>query len=245
MVKNGPSFFDQGGQKPTVYFWPLLIVGGLALFAAAVAVAVLLLPEDKPQPAQVVVRPQIDLLALVDPEQDAVKGTWKLDAGRLVSGDENASRLEIPYIAPDEYTFTVEFVRRRGNDAVNQILPHAGKVFMWQMGGWDNTVFGISDVDGKRANENPTAVRRERCLENGKVYTSTVEVRKDRLTVWLNNEKLVDLRTHYRELDMNAEWRLRGDTLPGLGTRGSVVEFRRITLFEVGGSGRALRPRAK
>jgi hypothetical protein len=228
---------------------PLLVGAAIALFAAAVAVAIALVPDKPAAPAPPKAAlpgaAEIDLLALIDPARDGVKGTWTREKGALVSDDENASRLEIPYVAPEEYTFTVEFVRRTGNDAVNQILPHAGKVFVWQMGGWDNTIFGISEIEGKRANENPTAVRRDRCLENGKVYTSTVEVRKDRLTVWFNNEKLVDRKTDYRELDMNDDWRLRQDTLPGLGTWGSVTEFRRITLFEVGGKGRPLWPKSK
>jgi hypothetical protein len=215
---------------------PLAIGVGLALFAAAVAVAVVLVPEVKPRPSTVIVHPQIDLLALVDPARDAVQGAWTLENGRLVSDAGNASRLEIPYVPPEEYTFTVEFVRRSGNDAVNQIVPREGTVFVWQMGGGDNTVFGISKT---------TAVRRERCLENGKVYASTVEVRKDRLTIWLNNEKLVDWRQGDRPLAMNDDGRLRQDLLPGLGTRGSVTEFRRITLFEVTGKGRRLRPQGK
>lgn len=159
--------------------------------------------------------------------------------GRLLSDQENGSKLEIPYVPPEEYTFTIEFVRRSGNDAVNQILPHAGKVFVWQMGGWNNSVLGISEIDGKRADGNPSTVKRERCLENGRLYISTVEVRKDRVTAWLNNEKVADWKTDYRDLGMDDDWRLRQDSLPGLGTWGSVVEFRRVGLFEVTGRGRS------
>lgn len=226
---------------------PLVIGVALAVFAALVALAVVFVdPPEQPEPsAPLPGTPEIDLLALVDPTRDAVKGAWTIENGRLVSDDGNASRLEIPYVLPEEYTFTIEFVRRSGNDAVNQILSHAGKVFVWQMGGWDNTVFGLSEIAGRRADENPTAVRKERCLENGRIYTSTVEVRRDRVTVWFNNRKLVEWKTDYRDLGMNDDWRLRQDTLPGLGTRGSPTEFRKIRLFEFSGKGRSLRPGSK
>src|SRR5688572_18760468 len=155
------------------YRTPLLIAIGIAAFASVVLIAVTFVPGETLPPHPLPETPEIDLLALVDPARDAVQGTWTLENGRLVSDDGGASTLEIPYELPDEYTFTIEFVRRKGNDAVNQILARAGKAFVWQMGGWDNTVFGLSEVDGKRANENPTTVKRERCLENGRVHTST------------------------------------------------------------------------
>lgn len=222
---------------------PLLITAAVVVFVAAVALTVLFVPDAPPaQPEPPILGgPEINLLTLVDPARDAVQGTWTLEDGKLVSDGRNAARLEIPYVAPEEYTFTVEFVRRSGNDAVTQILPHGGKGFVWLMGARDNSVFGISEIDGKPADGNPTTLRKGRCLENGRVYTSTVEVRKDRVTVWLNNQKLVDWKTDYTDLGMSDDWRLRHDTLPGLGTRGSVTEFRRVTLFEYRGTGRPLR----
>lgn len=224
----------------------LLLAIGLAAFASVVVVAVTFVPGERlSPPAPLPGTPEIDLLALVDPARDGVKGTWTLENGRLVSDDGDASLLEIPYELPDEYTFTVEFVRRRGNDAVNQILARAGKVFVWQMGGWGNTVFGLSEIDGKGANENATTVKKERCLENGRVHTSTVEVRKDRVTIFFDNQRIVDWKTDYRELGTPDVWRLRRDRLPGIGTRGGSTEFRRIRLFEFSGRGRPLRPASK
>src|SRR6185295_9733868 len=143
----------------------------------------------------------------------------------------------------EEYDFKIIFVRRTGRDGVNQILAHGGKDFVWQMGGWENTIFGLSEVDGKRADENPTSTRREKCLENGRVYTSVVEVRKDRVTAILNAQKFVDWKTDYRDLDMNDDWRLSSKTIAGVGTWGSLTEFRSIELRPVSGRGRALWPK--
>jgi len=226
---------------------PLVIGVGLAGFVAVVVLAVTFVDDAKPTAPVALLpgTPEIDLLALVDPSRDAVRGTWTLENGRLVSDDGNASLLELPYVLPDEYSFTIEFVRRSGNDGVHQILAHGGKVFVWQMGGWNNTIFGLSKINGKPANENPTALKKDRCLENGRPYMSTVEVRKDRVTVYLDNRKLADWKTDYGDIDRDDEWRLRLDTLPGIGTWGSSTEFRKIRLFEVSGKGRPLRPKSK
>jgi serine/threonine-protein kinase len=235
---------------------PALIAGGLSLILVVIGPVVF---RSKPEPAplpglpvgpapgagEVVIQGTIDLLALVDPARDAVKGSWKLEKGRLVSDEENAARLELPYLPPEEYDFKVVFTRKTGNDAVNQIVPHAATVFVWQMGAFENTVFGISEINGRRANENATTLERERCLETGREYTSILEVRRNRVTASLNGQKLVDWKTNYQDLGMNDDWRLRTDAVPGLGCWGSSTEFRMIELREVSGRGRELRPRSK
>jgi serine/threonine protein kinase len=226
---------------------PFIIAAAVVSIAIMIIATVAVLSLKKPDPPAPVAEPSptIDLLALVDPTRDAVKGVWKVEKGRLVSDEDNATRLELPYIPPDEYDFKVVFSRKTGNDAINQIIPHAGTVFVWQMGGWENTIFGISEIGGRRANENPATVQRERCLETGREYTSIVEVRKNRVTATVNGQKLADWKTDYKDLGMNDDWRLRQDQLPGLGTWGSATEFRTIELREVSGKGRALWPRSK
>jgi membrane protease subunit (stomatin/prohibitin family) len=69
------------------------------------------------------------------------------------------------------------------------------------------------------------------------VRTSTIEVRKDRVTVHVDNQRVLDWKADV------GDWRLRQEGLPGLGTSGSPTEFRKIRLFEVAGRGRPLRPR--
>jgi serine/threonine protein kinase len=234
---------------------PFIIVTAVVSVSMILILTVAFLSLKKPDPPPAAPptpsasRPQaastIDLLALVDPARDAVKGAWKLEKGCLVSDEENAARLELPYLPPEEYDFKVVFARRTGNDAVNQIIPHDGTVFVWLMGGFDNTIFGISEISGKRANQNPSTQQRERCLENGLEYTSIVEVRKDRVTATLNGQKVADWKTDYKDLGMNDDWRLRSDAVPGLGTWGSSTEFRILELREVSGRGRPLWPRPK
>lgn len=201
-----------------------LLIISLAVFIAVVAAAAALVDVGAPPPplttpvAPLPGTPEIDLLALVEPDRDAVQGAWKREEGRLVSDDGPASRLELPYFLPEEYNFTIEFVRRSGKDAVVQILARGDKPFLWR-------------TDGE--------------LEIGRVHTSTIEVRKDRVTVHVDNRKVLVWKPGDRDLGMSDDWRLRREPLPGLGTSGSSTEFRKIRLFEVTGQGRSLRPRGK
>ena len=49
----------------------------------------------------------IDLLALIDPTQDAVAGEWQVVSGGLESPKRFGARLEIPFEPPAEYELTV------------------------------------------------------------------------------------------------------------------------------------------
>jgi hypothetical protein len=190
----------------------LLLGIAIAVFAGLVALAVALLPSPEPKttpPAPLPGTAEIDLLAMIDPTRDAVKGTWTMENGRLVSDDGDSSRLDIPYVPPEEYSFTLEFVQRAGHGEVHQILFRDGKPLVY-----------------------PVARN-----ESGRVHLSTVEVRKDRVTVHVDNRKVLEWKT--------GDGQIRPVPLPGIGTSGGPTEFRKIRLFEVRGQGRPLRPRGK
>lgn len=194
---------------------PLLGIA-IAVFAGLVALALALLPPPESKTTPMAPLPgtaEIDLLAMIDPARDAVKGTWTMENGRLVSDDGESSRLEIPYVPSEEYSFTIEFVQRGGRGEVHQILSRDGKPFVY-----------------------PVAVN-ESGRERGRDHLSTVEVRKDRVTVHVDNRKVLEWKT--------GDGENRPVPLPGIGTSGSPTEFRKIRLFEVGGRGRPLRPRGK
>lgn len=184
----------------------------LAVFAAGIA-AVVLLDARAPEPRSTPVaplpgRPEIDLLAMVDPSRDAVKGTWTMENGRLVSDDGAASWLELPVLLPEEYSFTLEFVPRAEAGTVQLLLFRGGKPFVCRI-----------------ATPDP-----------GRVHTSTVEVRKDRVTVHLDNRQVADWKAEV------GDRQLRHEGVPGLGISAGPVEFQKIRLFEVAGQGRRLWP---
>jgi hypothetical protein len=188
----------------------------ILVFAGLVAAAVALLPPPESKttpPAPLPGTSEIDLLAMIDPARDALKGTWTMENGRLVSDNGDDNRLEIPYVPSEEYSFTLEFVQRGERGDVHQILSRDGKPF----------VYPVARNEGGR--------------EQGRVHLSTVEVRKDRVTVHVDNRKVLEWK--------KGDGQNRPVALPGIGTSGGPTEFRKIRLFEIGGRGRPLWPLGK
>jgi hypothetical protein len=67
---------------------------------------------------------RVNLLGLIDPGQDAILGSWKVEIGQLVADNlELSSRLRIPYRPPAEYDFRIDFTWVKGN-CILQILSH-------------------------------------------------------------------------------------------------------------------------
>ncbi|MCY3019405.1 MAG: hypothetical protein NTW87_10325 [Planctomycetota bacterium] len=209
---------------------------------AAKLAAELKLPDDsEPPPDEAAWQQAVNLLPLIDPQKDAVAGSWKTEGDKLTIQSAPMARLEIPYEPPEEYDFRVTFARQSGNEDVNQLLAHAGRAFFWSMGCEKNTAFGFEQVDGANAFANRTAVRQDPAVENGRVYTSLVQVRKHVVRAWLDGKLIRELRTNYKNLGMRKDWALRRDSVLGLGAHQSTVVFQSIQLREVAGKGRPAR----
>lgn len=186
----------------------------------------------------------IDLMSLIDVQKDAVAGTWKLEGGRLVSDKTKAARIEIPYKLPEEYDFRVSFTTPAEGEprAVGQILSKSGKSFGWYLGADNNTIYGFQMIQGRFVTDNPTTVKApSKCLENGKVYNSVVEVRNSGVKAYVNNRLIVEYKTSYNDVAPHQECKLRNDELLGLLSWDSTVSFSRIEIVEIKGKGKPLR----
>jgi hypothetical protein len=207
-------------------------------------------PQPPPTPAPPVAGPgsvdnperwksAVDLMPLVDPRRDAVAGTWSKANGELVSDQAGDARIEVPFRPPEEYDYRVRFARRAGSGDVLQILSACGRHFVWQMAGSNNTVFGFALVRGQRVANNATTIRRPACFENGRVYTSTVQVRKDGVAAYVDGQRLAAWRTSdFQDMDIYHVWKMRDATALGLATCGSSYAIQRVELLEVTGKGR-------
>jgi hypothetical protein len=187
----------------------------------------------------------VNLLALVDPLKDSVSGTWASQDGGLGVARALYARTEIPYVPPQEYDLRVSFTRVDGTDNITQVLTHGGKAFAWTMGGAGNTVFGFETIAGVSVNGNKSTIKKSACLENGKKYTSLVQVRDGGVKAFLNGQLITEHKTDYSDMDLYADWKLRDATLLGLGSWNNSAVFHSVELVEVRGQGKALRGEAK
>jgi serine/threonine protein kinase/DNA-directed RNA polymerase subunit RPC12/RpoP len=175
----------------------------------------------------------IDLLKVIDPVKDRVKGVWERQGLDLIGKAHFAHAvIEVPYRPPEEYDYLVEFTRIKGHETVALALARAGHSFRWCLADL-RTNFGFSLVDGKPAFQH----RPELGLVTGQRYLAKVEVRKTHMTGYLNGQKISELKTDGSNLSMSPSTKLRNDSLLGLSLWAGTVQFHRLEVVEVTGRG--------
>jgi serine/threonine protein kinase len=187
----------------------------------------------------------INLLPLIDPKRDAVRGNWTREQESLVGdrpGQNGCATIEIPYRPPAEYDFRIEFTVQRGGNVGAQHLAKAGQSFTWNFYGGGGRMFGFESVRGepltvgRGVSSNLTVKVRGSGAIVGQRYTSTVEVRDGEVRAFLDGELITAWKTDYSDLKTLSYWRLRDETLLGIGCETRVV-FHGIRVREVTGKG--------
>jgi hypothetical protein len=187
----------------------------------------------------------INLLPLIDPQKDAVAGTWTIRNGELVSDRLSGSRIEVPFEPPEEYDFRVIFSRMEGNFHVAQILSCFGTMFSFEIGAYANTTIGFTNVSGAGVDKNSSTIKLASCLDNNRKYISVVQVRKDGLKAFLDGKLITQLNTDYSNMSLNRAWALRSKSILGVGSTISLYVFHNIELLEITGKGKFTRGEPK
>ena len=87
----------------------------------------------------------VDLLKLIRPDKDAVKGKWSFQGDTLISPADALARVKIPYEPPEEYDLTVVTERKTGNNSLVVGLMVGGRQCQAELDG-DWPVHGIGSV---------------------------------------------------------------------------------------------------
>jgi hypothetical protein len=194
----------------------------------------------------------IDLLALVDPKRDAVKGQWTLTPEGLATTlgvDGSAARLQLPYVAPEEFDFEIEFTPTNGDNRVSQIVAARGSDFLWSVNSKLNggVKAGVERLDEKSLTSRieASAMRPEAMLVNGRRYRSRVEVRNGVVRGFLDDEKLTEFKGDFKRLSTQPGQQLPDPRRLGLDVYHRAVTFHKITVREVTGRGTVVERDAK
>src|SRR5687768_14267713 len=152
----------------------------------------------------------------------------------------------LPYRAPDEYDFVVEFTRLLGNEAVSQLAVEPGsraaredRGFELTVGAWGNKVSGFQLIGGKGPNDHPAGKKADKTLENGRRHVMTVQVRKDRVRSLLDGKVITDWPTNYSDItnpyasEMKAARQGAFVNRLGFRTWDNVVLFHRVYVVEM------------
>lgn len=132
------------------------------------------------------------LMSAIVLKYDALAGNWVRNAEGFACErvQDKSARLQIPVILPAEYDFKASFKALNGNQGINFLLVKNGHSVQLSLGGWANTLGGLTYVNGKHADANPT-----RCpcpIENGKSYNVEVKVRAKSIVAILDGRQLFE-----------------------------------------------------
>lgn len=185
---------------------------------------------------------RVDLLDYFDPATSIVNGRWQFAAGLLESYGSEIGRVQFAYQPPEEYDFEVSFTVLRAQDCMAQIFFVAGHPFVYQLGGWANTVAGFEFVDGAGGSANRSTARRAHWFSTGRHYISVVKIRKSGVEAYLDGQLATTLKADYSSMSIPNIWRLSRDNAVGVGEQKTPIRFDSVQIIEVSGNGTDLDP---
>ena len=181
-----------------------------------------------------------DLLNLIDPQRDGVKGTWLRNGADLVSLADEYSRIQIPYMPPDEYDLEISVTREDGNDTFGIGLVMGEHQAMIALDSYSPKVTGLHTLDGKKANVNEST-RRVDALKLKTRSKLLCSVRKDKITLTCDDKTILDWSGDPNRLAVQSAFAVPNNRVLFLASMRSVFTIDKIVLTPVTGEGKRLR----
>ncbi|HKD36412.1 MAG TPA: hypothetical protein VKB78_06410, partial [Pirellulales bacterium] len=175
--------------------------------------------------------PPANLLALIDPKKNAVRGQWTKSADGLQSNEIAWGQIvAAPFEPGANYDLRVEFTRLTGNADVMLILPVADKQVRFALG--VNDRWGGLDRIGNMVISSNNKWSRQAPIVNNKRYIVDIAVRTTadgsaaEVLVRVNGENFVSFQGPASELTgLPFGWRLPNSSWIGLGANNATVLF--------------------
>jgi len=128
------------------------------------------------------------------------------------------------------YEVTVEAQKTSGNDFFcGMTFPVNDEFCSLIVGGWGGPVVGLSCIDGKDASDNDTKILKQ--FEKNVWYKIKLQVTNDKITAWVDDEKLVDFAYPGHKLYVRPEVNLSKPF--GICSWNTTSEIRKISLVEL------------
>ena len=195
-----------------------------------------LFPDPDPQlvpTEEELAKPVIDLLALVNPERDAVQGQWCKKGKRLLGASQGVSRpgIRIPKDLGDEYILKIRLRRVRAEDGIviGLVSQSLGFTVVLEEGG---SVSGLSLVDDNSLENqhNPTRFLGA-IISRDHACNIICVVRKQGVQVICNGTPIINCERPIHRLSLPPEWESLGLRSPFLSLNHGEVEFLKMELI--------------
>lgn len=176
----------------------------------------------------------VDLLPLIDPEKDTMKGHWSVVTGVLHSDGGEISHIKIPYELPEEYSLAVVATRKsrleydRGTFGLG--LVGNGQQFLVQFDIFNDT----TRLPGSNV------MHRGVVFKQGKPRTIVCTCRRDTLTVEVDGKKIIEWQGDYASLSAEGS-RTPDKHFLRIVTRNNHFAISKIELRALSGTGNTVR----
>ena len=129
--------------------------------------------------------------------------------------------------ARDQYEIELEARKVWGNDFFLGLTVPAGNQYCtWIVGGWGGTVVGLSDIDGRSADNNETT--RKMSFETKRWYHFKIRVAEQRIQCWIDGVRIIVLDTTGKKLTLRPGPIVDSKPL-GLASYDTIAEYRNMT----------------
>lgn len=182
----------------------------------------------------------IDLLALFDPGQHAINGTWqRTPDGIAVSGTE-ACRAWLPYSPGERYDLVIGVRLAEGHESINPILVHGSAQPVAVLGGDGNQDSGWLRVGGENYDLNPTHRETPDLLRVAR-HEILIQVRPEEMLALLDGKPVIRWVPADGALGSDKDWwTLPSGEVLGLGCWGGKVLFESVVVRPHDDGGRVL-----
>ncbi|OYV75848.1 MAG: hypothetical protein B7Z74_00875 [Deltaproteobacteria bacterium 21-66-5] len=175
----------------------------------------------------------IDLLKLIDPARDAVKGNWQLTNDELLNQlIQGEATLQISTRVPEEYVLTAVVERLEGSD-VELGLVVGGHQVMLAIDAYGGKYTSLYMIEGQQGSENETTHHGPVLAPEG---PSTIEctVRKDRVRAACDGKVFIDWQGDPKRFSLFEAWRVPDPQALIVGASHSSVLFKKLELTPLG-----------
>ncbi len=181
--------------------------------------------------AEAEIKPEIDVLKLIDLKRDRVAGDWMLEDGRLDSPKQYGARIELPTDAPAEYRLVViaePLDQPNGLILGQQVDGHHCLVLLNHVSG--EKAFGaIENVDGKNVGRNSTTFERA-VFQQGVPSEVICTVRKNSIRVTVDGREVIDWKGDASRLSLGDYWKTPNEKRLFLGAYDCRYRFHRVSV---------------
>lgn len=183
----------------------------------------------------------IDLLKLIDPARDTIKGNWRLENGTLLCATQGlVPKIHMPYLPPEEYDVKVVFSQPSIRNDLCILAPKKGRTVAFVFGGEPGRMGVLTDDANQRMGGTSRTVKTIRnSFAANRRYTALLQVRNAGVAAFIDGVEIIRYPTDYSDVKPDS-WRSIPDPQRlAIGTDDPTI-FHQIEITEVTGVGKML-----